>query len=66
VISVQAASLTAALLLVLAALAFDACCLLDLARRDVTFVVPPQIWFCLILLFTPFGGIAYWMLERRR
>jgi hypothetical protein len=62
----QAASLTAALVVVLAALAFDAYCLIDLAHREVTFVVPPQIWFCLILLLTPLGGIAYWMLERRR
>jgi hypothetical protein len=65
-VSAQALSLTAALVLVAVALAFDACCLRDLARRDVTFVVPPEIWLCLILLFTPFGGIAYWMLERRR
>ena len=47
-------------------LGFDVYCLRDLARAHVTFVFPPQLWFLTIVLTTPFGGIAYLTLGRRR
>src|SRR5262249_27572379 len=60
------AQLGAALGILVAAIGFDGYCLRDLARADVTFVFPPELWFLTIVLTTPFGGIAYLRLGRRR
>jgi hypothetical protein len=62
----QVVSLIPPLGVVLAAVAFDLYCLRDLARADLSLVFPPQVWVGLIVVFTPFGGIAYLKLGRRR
>jgi hypothetical protein len=48
----------------LVAVAFDAMCLMDLARADVVRRFDKTSWAVLILLFTPFGGISYLYLGR--
>jgi hypothetical protein len=52
--------------ILVAAIGFDVYCLRDLARAQITLVLPPRFWFLLIVLATPFGGIAYLQLGRRR
>ena len=52
--------------ILVAAIGFDVYCVRDLARADITFVFPPRFWFLLIVFATPFGGIAYLKLGRRR
>ena len=64
--SPQAPALTSALVVLVLALGFDAYCLRDLARARTVLVFPPQAWLGIILLSTPFGGIAYLMLGRPR
>jgi hypothetical protein len=65
-VSPASAQLGPALGILAAAIGFDIYCLRDLARAHVTFVFPPQLWFLTIVLTTPFGGIAYLTLGRRR
>jgi hypothetical protein len=65
-VSPQAASAVTGLVLLAAALAFDVYCVRDLNRADVVLVFPPRVWLYVIVLFTPFGGVAYLMLGRRR
>jgi hypothetical protein len=60
------ATLISVFALLLAGFTFDVYCLRDLARAEITFVFPPQIWFVVIVFFTPFGGIAYLKLGRQR
>jgi hypothetical protein len=59
-------SLISVFVLLVAGLAFDINCLRDLARAEITFVFPPQLWLVVIVLFTPFGGIAYLKLGRQQ
>jgi hypothetical protein len=49
-----------------AGIGFDVYCLRDLVRAEITFVFPPRFWFLLIVFATPFGGIAYLQVGRRR
>jgi hypothetical protein len=65
-VSPQAPALASALVILVLALGFDAYCLSDLARARVVLGFPPQVWLGVILLSTPFGGIAYLMLGRPR
>ncbi|HET9160424.1 MAG TPA: PLDc N-terminal domain-containing protein [Caulobacteraceae bacterium] len=51
-------------LIPLVAVAFDAMCLMDLARADVVRRFDKMTWAVLICLFTPFGGISYLYLGR--
>jgi hypothetical protein len=55
-----------ALALLAAAIAFDVFCLVDLARSDEVLLLPPRVWAFVICATTPFGGISYLMLGRRR
>ncbi len=64
--SEQAATLIAAVVLVAARVAFDVYCLRELARAVVVLYFPPQVWFCIIICSTPFGGIGYLKLGRPR
>ncbi len=43
----------------IAALIFDAYCLLDLNRAEEVRYFPPLWWLFIIAFLTPFGGIAY-------
>jgi hypothetical protein len=61
--SPQAAS---AIILLIAGVAFDVFCVRDLGRAEITYRFPPQVWLFLIVLGTPFGGLAYLSLGRRR
>ncbi len=55
--------LTIILTLVLAA-SWDLYCLRDLARADIVYRLPPQVWAALIIVTTPLGGLAYLTLGR--
>lgn len=58
------AALLTSLLVVAAAVAFDVHCLRDLANAEFVYRLPPRTWACLIVVFTPLGGMAYLTLGR--
>ncbi|BCJ34612.1 hypothetical protein Athai_21150 [Actinocatenispora thailandica] len=61
-------TLTAALLVVVAAAGFAGYCVTDLARaddRDIL-LLPRMAWVVICVLSVPIGGIAYLLLGRRR
>ena len=65
-VSQQAVELVAILVFLLVAFSFDLYCLRDLAETDVTLYFPPRIWFYVIILSTPLGGISYLLVGRPR
>ena len=50
----------------IAALLFDAYCLLDLNQADEVRYFPPLYWLLIIAFLTPFGGVAYLILGKVR
>jgi Phospholipase_D-nuclease N-terminal len=60
-------ALAALVPLVLVAVAFDAFCLVDLARANEVRYLPKWVWVLVICLISaPIGGIAYLVAGRRR
>jgi hypothetical protein len=45
---------------------FDVICLLDLKKAHRVYELEKPQWAAAILLFGPFGCMAYWMLGRER
>ncbi len=64
--SPQAAALLGALLFLAAAFAFDLYCLRDLRDAPHVLVFSREIWFYVILLATPLGGMTYLTIGRPR
>lgn len=61
-------SLTAALMIAVAATGFAAYCVIDLARADDRDIVllPRMVWAAICILSVPIGGIVYLLVGRRR